>query len=235
MKPVPYVTTQQMIEVDKLMMEHYGIELMQMMENAGLNLATLAKNHFKLKDGDNILVLAGTGGNAGGALVAARHLANWGMDISIVLGSSLKLIRETTLHHLEILEKMNVPVIDNVNGRNFHLIIDGLVGYNLQGRPEGRFAEVMNDANENPAPVLSLDIPSGMDSTTGKTYDPCIKATVTMTLALPKTGFLNREAKKYVGELYLADISVPPSLYQRMGIMEAAFPIFEDTTIAKLN
>lgn len=234
MKPVPYVTTQQMIEVDKLMMEYYEIELPQMMENAGFSLATLAKTHFKLKEGDNVLVLAGTGGNAGGALVAARRLANWGMDVSIILGSSLKLIRPITLHQIEILEKMNVPFIDSFNGRHFHLIIDGLIGYNLQGTPEGKFVDIIRNANENPAPILSLDVPSGMDSTTGDIYELCINADVTMTLALPKTAFLNRNTKEYFGQLYLADISVPPELFQRMGIMEAAFPIFEEQTILKM-
>ncbi len=234
MKPVPYITTQQMIEVDELMMEHYEIELLQMMENAGFNLATLSKTHFKLKKGDNVLVLAGTGGNAGGALVAARRLANWGMDVSVILGSSLKRIRPVPLHQLEILEKMNVPFIDSFNGRHFDLIIDGLIGYNLQGEPEGKFIELIKSANENEAPIISLDIPSGMDSTTGKIYDPCIHADVTMTLALPKTGFLNPKAKEYIGELYLADISVPPELFQRMGLMEAAFPIFDEKTILKM-
>ncbi len=235
MRPVPYITTQQMIEVDKLMMEYYEIELLQMMENAGFNLALLAKKHFNLREGDNVLVLAGTGGNAGGALVAARRLANWGMDISVILGSSLKLIRPITLHQIDILKKMNVPFIDNFNGRHFHLIIDGLIGYNLQGKPEGKFIEIINRANEIPSPILSLDIPSGMDSTTGEIYDPCINADVTMTLALPKTGFLNQKSKEYFGELYLADIGVPPELFQRMRIMEAAFPIFDEKTILKMS
>ena len=234
MKPIPYITTQQMIEVDALMMDFYKIGLLQMMENAGYCLAELAKRRFNLVRGDNVLVLAGTGGNGGGALVAARRLANWGMDVSLILGSSLKLLRPDTLYQYEILEKMNIPILDGLNGRSFHLIIDGLIGYSLQGQPEGKFAKLISEANDNTAPILSLDIPSGMDSTSGQIYDPTIDADVTMTLALPKTAFLNQKVRNYIGELYLADIGVPPSLFHKMGLREAAFPIFEDETIVRM-
>ncbi|MGQ8338216.1 NAD(P)H-hydrate epimerase [Sunxiuqinia sp. A32] len=234
MRSVPYITTQQMIEVDKLMMEYYRIGLLQMMEMAGFNLATLAKRRFNLKDDDNILVLAGTGGNGGGVLVAARHLSNWGMDVSVQLSNSIDHFKQVSLHQLDILEKMNVPIIENTNGRNFHLIIDGLIGYSLRGNPRERVSRMIVEANENLAPVLSLDVPSGMDSTSGKINNPCIVAEATMTLALPKSGFLNKKSKPNVGELYLSDISVPPELYQRMGLIEAAFPIFSEENIIQL-
>ena len=71
---IPQLTTEQMIEVDRAMVEDYHIELMQMMENAGRNLAHLARDRFLDgdPDGKSVVVLAGTGGNGGGALVAAR-------------------------------------------------------------------------------------------------------------------------------------------------------------------
>jgi NAD(P)H-hydrate epimerase len=63
-----------------------------------------------------------------------------------------------------------------------------------------------------------LDTPSGLDVTSGRAYDPTIHATATLTLALPKQGLLNPQSASYVGDLYLADISVPPELYARMGL-----------------
>jgi len=76
---IPFITTSQMIEVDRLMVEKYDIKLIQMMENAGRNLADLALEMFLNNSNDNtkvVVILAGTGGNGGGALVCARHLHN---------------------------------------------------------------------------------------------------------------------------------------------------------------
>jgi NAD(P)H-hydrate epimerase len=83
---VPHLTTAEMIEVDRAMMEDYHIELIQMMENAGRNLAHLARIRFLGGDprGRQVLVLAGTGGNGGGALVAARRLHNWGARVDVI-------------------------------------------------------------------------------------------------------------------------------------------------------
>jgi hypothetical protein len=100
--------------------------------------------------------------------------------------------------------------MDNSGGVD--LIVDALIGYSLTGDPAEPFACLIRWANAQPAPVLSLDTPSGLDVTTGVPARPCVRATATLTLALPKTGLPGaREA----GHLYLADISVPPLLYRR--------------------
>ncbi|HEX9837777.1 MAG TPA: NAD(P)H-hydrate epimerase, partial [Anaerolineales bacterium] len=84
--------------------------------------------------------------------------------------------------------------------------------------PRGMAADFIRWANKQNTPILSLDTPSGLEATTGVAYEPTIRATTTMTLALPKQGLLNPEVKSHVGELYLADIGVPPELYLTMGI-----------------
>ena len=80
--------------------------------------------------------------------------------------------------------------------------------------PHGR--ELISWANAQATPILALDVPSGLDATTGVAGAHTIQATATMTLALPKAGLLDAPD---AGELYLADISVPPIVYQRMGIV----------------
>ena len=95
------------------------------------------------------------------------------------------------------------------------LWIDAGIGYSLRGDPRERPARIIEAMNRSTAPVLSLDAPSGLDTATGRIADPAVDATATMTLALPKTGL--RDAPT-VGELHLADISVPPSVYERMGV-----------------
>ena len=95
------------------------------------------------------------------------------------------------------------------------LIIDAMIGYSLRGDPAGAAAQLITWANDQAAPVLALDTPSGLDLTTGTAANPAVWAAATLTLALPKVGLLDAPN---VGELYLADISVPPLVYQRMGI-----------------
>ena len=82
--------------------------------------------------------------------------------------------------------------------------------------------------------MLALDAPSGVDTTTGTVYDPAIRATATMTLALPKEGLRAAGVRQYVGELYLADISVPPALYAGSGLSFDVGPIFAQSEIVRL-
>lgn len=218
----PAVTAAQMREVDRAMIEDFRIELVQMMENAGAGLARLALDAFTPS---RVVVLAGHGGNGGGGLVAARHLVNRGLDVHVVLAEPAAQLTPVPAHQLEILRRMRVPVItvspagpavaalDQVG--DVDLIVDALIGYSLLGDPTEPTAGLIRWANAHPVPVLSLDTPSGLDVTTGVAAHPCVQADATLTLALPKTGLLRT---REVGRLHLADISVPPLLYQRMGM-----------------
>jgi NAD(P)H-hydrate epimerase len=220
---MPYITTEQMREVDRAMIEDYHIELVQMMENAGRNLAHLARDRFLGGDprGKAVTVLAGTGGNGGGALVCARRLHNYGADVAVFTTKPAEAFTPVPKHQHDILRRMGVPVeaagalAETPPG---DLIIDGVIGYSLQGAPRGVAAEMIRWANAQDTPVLSLDAPSGVDTTTGTAFDPVINATATMTLALPKVGLQAEHVKAQVGELYLADISVPPGLYEALGL-----------------
>src|SRR5262249_58500878 len=94
------------------------------------------------------------------------------------------------------------------------LVVDAVIGYSLRGAPAGTAAELITWANDQAAPVLALDTPSGLDLTTGVAGTPAVSATTTLTLALPKVGLLDAPS---VGALYLHDISVPSLGYQRIG------------------
>jgi NAD(P)H-hydrate epimerase len=218
MKPVPELTTEQIVEVDRAMIEDFHIELLQMMENAGRNLAHLARIRFLDGDprGRRVVVLAGTGGNGGGALVCARRLHIWGSHIQVVVTKEDNAFTQVPAHQLDILRRMQVPIalaaaVAPVSSAD--LIIDGIIGYSLSGAPRGAAAELIRWANAQGTPILALDTPSGVDTTTGAIFEPAIRATATITLALPKAGLRVPEAAPLVGELYLADISVPPELY----------------------
>lgn len=223
MTDIPYLTADQMREVDRAMNEEYGIELIQMMENAGLNLAQLARTRFLAGDarGKIVTALCGRGGNGGGGLVCARHLHNWGAKVYVFTTVPDNDYTGVPARQLDILRRMGVPVAASEVIRMLppaDLLLDAIIGYSLSGAPHGAAAELIRRANEHGAPILSLDAPSGVDTTTGAVNDPSVCATATMTLALPKEGLRTKAAKKAAGELYLADIGVPPELYAGLGL-----------------
>ncbi len=237
MLQIPAIPTQQMIEVDRAMMEDYHIELIQMMENAGRNLAHLARERFLAGNprGKRVTVLAGTGGNGGGGLVAARRLHNWGAQVTVVITKPAEDYRGVPAHQRDILQRMGVCLCQPgaVPLPDCDLILDALIGYSLSGAPRGETAALIEWANKQHIPTLSLDTPSGLDTTSGQAHPPTIRAVATLTLALPKTGLLIRESAPYVGELYLADISVPPELYEMMGLVVP--PLFSETDIIRVH
>ena len=217
---VSFITTDQMREVDRAMIEDYGITLVQMMENAGRNLAQLARQRFLDGDprGRRVLVLAGTGGNGGGGLVCARRLRNWGAEVQVWMTTPSTGLADVPLHQLGILQRMGIPIV--VAGELLvlppaDLLVDAMIGYSLTGPPTGLVATLIDAANNHGAPILALDVPSGVNTTTGEASGPAIRAMATLTLAMPKVGFRAETAKEHIGELYLADITVPPELYGR--------------------
>ena len=237
---VPYLTTNQMIEVDRAMMDDFRIELIQMMENAGRNLAHLARTRFLDGDpeGKSVVVMAGTGGNGGGALVAARRLHNWGARVQVVLASPAEKFTPIPAHQLGILKRMHAPIHASDATKDVtppKLVLDGLIGYSLSGAPYGSIADMIHWANAQDAPILSLDVPSGVDTATGTVFDPAIRATATMTLALPKEGLRTPGVEEQIGELYLADISVPPGLYAEPALGISIGPIFAQDDIIRLR
>ena len=237
---IPFVTTGQMREVDRAMVEDYRIELIQMMENAGRNLAHLARTRFFDGDprGRKVVVLSGTGGNGGGGLVCARRLDNWGAQVRVVTTRPDEGFRGVPAHQLDILRRMGVPVTTAGLLTQFpeaDLLIDALIGYGLAGPPQGDAAGLIRHANEGEQPVLSLDTPSGVDTTTGAVHDPSIHATATLMLGLPKEGLRVPSVQSAVGELYLGDISVPPALYGQPGLDLDVGALFATDEIIRLS
>jgi NAD(P)H-hydrate epimerase len=232
---IPTVSVAQMREVDRIMVNELHIELLQMMENAGRCLAAHTRTWLGGElIGRHVVVLAGSGGNGGGGLVAARRLTIWGASASVVLGQPRDQVRGIPAHQLEILERMEVPMWtpDQFSPdvlRHAEAIIDALIGYSLQGPPREPIASLIRAANRAPAPVIALDVPSGLDGDSGQAFDPTIRAATTLSLALPKTGLTRLAARELVGDLYLADISVPAQVYQRLGLETG--PIFAASDI----
>ncbi|MCH6555099.1 MAG: NAD(P)H-hydrate epimerase [Chloroflexi bacterium] len=187
---MPSITTEQMREVDRLMIEEYGIVLLQMMENAGRNLARLAATLAAGARDRSVLVLAGKGNNGGGGMVAARHLSNMGGRVRVILPVAVRELADVPAHQASILQRMGVELLEAEDvpqtrlERLFSeadLIVDALIGYSLTGAPRGRFAALIDGANAGGKPIVSLDVPSGVDAGSGTVYEPSIKAVATLT------------------------------------------------------
>jgi len=225
---VTAVTADEMRDVDRVAVEDVGLELLQMMENAGRHLAWHARD---ARDGD-VVVVAGSGGNGGGGLACARHLANRDVPVRAVLDRPPGELRGAAAHQYRVLDEMGVPTAVGVeslaDADRTTTVVDALVGYGLDGGlrpPADAYVERMDDL---PGPTVSLDVPSGRDATTGEAPGAAVVPDRTVTLALPKTGL-----DAGTGRLYLADIGIPRTVYERLGI--AYEPPFGDDDWVRLE
>ena len=219
--PVPAVTAAQMAQVDRRAVQGYGIGLIQMMELAGRTLATQARDiSGGSVEGREIVVLCGTGNNGGGGMVAARHLHGWGAQVQAMLTGPIDALKTVPHRQWRILKRLGL-VAGAKPGQGTgkpDLIIDAIFGYGFHGKPRSRAARWIEWTNGRGCPVLALDLPSGLDATTGIPSMPCIRATATLTLALPKRGLRAPQAAAHVGEIYLADIGIPTEVYRDLGL-----------------
>jgi len=223
MSEIPAVTAGQMSEVDRIMADRYGVQPIQLMEHAGHAVATFARMLFADFDAldQPVLVLAGSGGNGGDALVAARFLHGWGAKVTVVLGKPAGRLGGLAAAHLASVRALGIPVVDG-DGLDAlpeaAVVIDGLLGSGTGSAPTGTVARLIELANDHPGYVLGIDVPSGIDADTGEPFEPCVVASGTVTLGLPKTGLLAPEAIDLTGSLVLVDIGIPPAAYAAVGV-----------------
>jgi len=218
-----YITPEKMREIDRRTQEEFDIPATILMENAGRAVFQTAMEMLNEKQEKKVTVVCGRGNNGGDGFVAARHLMNNEIDVSIFLVANAKELKreaEANYHRAEKVAKTMGKVIEVLKEENLSsfkveledtsLIIDGIFGTGLArevGEPEKSIIQLINDSEK---PVLAVDVPSGLDAANGKVLGVCIKATKTVTFARPKTGFIGNE--KYTGETITADISIPRAL-----------------------
>lgn len=219
---VPGVTADEMREIDRIAMDDVGLSIEQMMENAGRALAWHVRE-FSASE-DRVLVVAGDGGNGGGGLICARHLANRDVPVEVLLDRPPAELSGATKHQLTILQAMSIPIHSGENREVIDLkqvatIVDSLIGYGLQGDVRGNAKQIVERMNRTRSPVLSLDVPSGVDATTGETRGVSVDSVRTVTLALPKTGL-----RSWSSELFLAAIGIPAVVFEAISLdYEAPF------------
>jgi NAD(P)H-hydrate epimerase len=193
--------------------EYYGITLLQLMENAGRNIADETSKRFS-KD-KKVVIFCGLGGNGGDGFVAARHLLSQGYTVAVVLvGKSRDINHEAALQNWSVIQmlKEKMPVLEVTDSSmipkiSADIVVDALLGTGTKGKLKAPIAQVVDCINSLNAFKIAVDVPTGIDSDTGDVLGNAVKANLTVTFHKSKVGL--EKAKKYVGELIVKDIGLP--------------------------
>jgi NAD(P)H-hydrate epimerase len=214
------LTAQQMRAIDRRTIETFGVPEIVLMENAGRALFAFLRATFGPIGDRRLLLLIGPGNNGGDVLVLARHLVNAGIPFEALLFARPAALRGSAAINLAALRRAAGaprPITgprdwsrERRRLRRSDLIVDGILGTGLSRPVGGLLAAVFADVNASGATVVAVDIPSGLSGDTAAIPGPCLAATHTVALALPKVAHLLPPAAERVGTLWVADIGIPP-------------------------
>jgi len=175
----------------------------QLMERAGLAAAELARE-LAGSTGKPVLVLAGPGNNGGDAFVIARHLRQWWFNVSVVFSGDEHKLSPDAASALAAWRAAGGTLLDAMPPQqDWSLIIDGLFGIGLQRDVAGRHAELIAAANHSGVTILAVDVPSGLDSDTGRVLGCAMRARHTITFIGLKPGLLTLDGPDYCGYIHL--------------------------------
>jgi hydroxyethylthiazole kinase-like uncharacterized protein yjeF len=216
-------------EVDRLTTERAGIASLTLMENAGRGVAEFIRASFPSFARRKLFVLCGKGNNGGDGFVVARHLLEMGAKPVVCLFAPPREVKGEAAANLDRWKKAGgslVAVPDEfaldpatLDFAGPALIVDALLGTGVRGSVEGVLRHAMEAVNARPSavPVISVDIPSGLNADTGEVCGVAIRADYTVTLTAPKLGFFYGAAAEYQGRLFVREIGSPAELIENVG------------------
>ncbi len=218
------VSVAQMREYDRCAIEDYGIPGAVLMENAGRAVAERALSWGCKK----AALFCGPGNNGGDGLVAARYLTNAGCEVKMILAKPPETFKGESRIHWRPVEKMKIAYIVFQTAQKllqyktvfnkFDLLIDAVLGTGARTPLNEPYRSLINCINDFNKPVLSVDVPSGLNADAGEAEDCVVRAHTTVTMGLPKKGLLNKQAHQWVGELVVADIGLPRDIIEIGGL-----------------
>ena len=214
MKPV--LTPAQAAELDRATQAR-GVPAEVLMERAGSAVARATIDRLGGGYGRRAVVVCGRGNNGGDGLVAARHLARWGMAVAAVMVEVPRDLREPAATNLARL-RAETPARVLAAGAlprelaRADVAVDAVFGTGFRGTPEDEWATAIVDLNGSPVPVVAVDIPSGVDGTSGAVAGDAVRAELTVTFGAAKTGTLLMPGAEYAGAVRVVDIGFPDDL-----------------------
>lgn len=219
------VTSGEMREIDRRAIQEFGIPGVVLMENAALKVFEAAKGMLGEAAGKRVLVFAGKGNNGGDGFAAARHLANWGAEVEVLLFAPKKYLSGDALINFSIIINMGIPVHDVLTSEDLEmvksrlagasLIIDAILGTGIKGPVSGILRDAVLLINNSGIPVLSVDIPSGVNGDNGRVCGDAVRADITVTFGLPKRGHFLFPGAEHTGKLLVEDIGIPKRVIEQ--------------------
>ena len=207
---IPFITKEQMDEINRLLVSDLDISEVDTIEVAGKQIAQIVSGLRPEK----IIVAYGSGLNGAIGLVCARYLHYKGFRVEVV-GPTTNL-KEITQEQLYKLRSLGVRESENIDSTEDTVIVDAVFGHTLNSDPEGTHREIINEINIDNAIVVSVDLPSGIDATKGKVYSPYVVSDYTIALGLPKVGI--QDNPDLTGKIFVVDMGVPYNVYKDMEI-----------------
>ncbi|MBT9558973.1 MAG: NAD(P)H-hydrate dehydratase [Myxococcales bacterium] len=231
----PVVTADEMREADRLTIEEAGIPALVLVENAGRAVADATFELLQV-EGDSpglVAIVCGRGNNGSDGFAAARHLWLRGVRVTCVLLGTKEGLRPEVRAQLDMAQVLGVTVLevaaphpspsDAIEAsvetaiETATVLVDALFGVGLDRPVSGLAAELIALLNRQGAPIVAVDIPSGLDATTGQGLGEPVHATVTVTMAAPKRGLVVHPGANYAGRLIVADIGIPDAVIDHLG------------------
>ncbi|HSH22164.1 MAG TPA: NAD(P)H-hydrate epimerase [Candidatus Caenarcaniphilales bacterium] len=223
---VPTLSAAAFDQIDRVATEELGIESLQMFELAGAALAEVARREIGSLAAMRAVVLVGDGSNAGAALVAGRHLANLCASVHVILSVPARRLPLVARNRLATLIAMGVrccvvpwDLRDDELSRvldGSDVVIDAILGDGMTDTSTA-VRDLIARVAAGPTPVLSVEVPTGVDADTGMAGEIAVKAAATLAIGLPKPALMSPLGRAYAGRRYLADIGLPRSFYGTAG------------------
>ena len=223
------VTAAEMRQIDQDTIGVIGIPGIVLMETAGSAIVRAIEQHYPTSQ--RIGILVGKGNNGGDGLVIARQLAHAGRDVFIFLVSAPDSFTGEAEINLQIAKRLGLQIEEILTDTGFYgtgtvpttlasceLFVDAIFGTGLRGTVRDPIATVINAINSLATPILSVDLPSGLDADTGHPLGTCVRADRTVTIGLPKRGLLVHPGAEFAGKLEVVDIGFPEQVIDAQGI-----------------
>jgi NAD(P)H-hydrate epimerase len=217
---------EQMQRIDAAAINDLGLPGVVLMENAGRETVRRLCRHFGEVGGKTIAVFAGPGNNGGDGFVAARHLQQLGARVTVFLPQSAENIRGDAAVFFRIVVALGIPVrllldqddVERLDLASCALIVDALFGTGLRREITGHLALLVDRINGAECPVVAVDMPSGVDSDSGKILGRAVRAALTVTFAAAKPGHFVFPGRELAGAVEIADIGIPSHLLNEAGL-----------------
>jgi NAD(P)H-hydrate epimerase len=216
MQGIPIVSADQMRALDRAAIEQDGVPSLVLMERAGYGVFQRIAEWFAPIAGKHVAVLVGKGNNGGDGMVVARYLHEAGAKVHLWLACAPNEFKGDAAVQWRMIQAYGIPALpapdapDPALFRDEDLLVDALLGIGVRGAVSEPLYSLIDAVNRSGCPIVAVDIPSGLDADTGEVHGVAIRASYTVTMALPKAGFFQNDGVRCVGEWAIAPIGIPP-------------------------